>query len=231
MFNTSGEERIAIIALCVLLVVYLLLIGLAFACYIMNSIALQKIASRRLISNPWLAWIPIASSWLTGSIVDEYDERNGLKRKWRVVLLTLSIISIGGIVVGYVGMIVWAVKMAIEAEYMSASIANTFGVFIGVYVLFIVAAIVATAQSFCQAICIYKIFESTVPEKSVKYLLLYLLVPMAGSICLVRCRNKGYSNEIVPEMECPTYTEMEQEALPEETALEEANVEETSSEE
>ena len=61
-----------------------------------------------------------------------------------------------------------------------------------IYVVMIIFAILATAKSFCQTICIYKIFESTVPKKAVKYLLLYLLVPLAGPICLLRCKDKGY---------------------------------------
>lgn len=230
MFYTVDEEKTLILVVGIMLVVYLLLIGFGIATYIMNAIAYQKIASRRLIANPWLAWIPIASSWLIGSIVDEYDGKNGLKRKWRVVLLTLSIISVGGIVAGYVGLVAWAIKMSLQSGLMEANVAGMIGIVIVFYVLVIIAAIVATAQGFCNAICIYKIFESTVPEKSVKYLLLYLLVPMAGSICLLRCRNQGYEKVIVPET-YPTYTEMPQQIISEEMVAEETISEETTSEE
>lgn len=216
MYSTNEEMIIGIIVV-VVLALYLVLMGLGIAGYIMNSIALHKLGSRRQIPNSWIAWIPVASSFLIGSIVDEYDERNGLKRKWRVVLLTLEIIAIGGLIVGYIGLIVWMVAMGIQSEYVSSDVAGIMGGFIIVYALIIVVAIIASAKGFCQAICIYKIFESTVPEKSVKYMLLYLLVPLAGSICLLKCRNQGYSKEIIPNVVEPTYTAMEQEVIPEET--------------
>ena len=236
MYYVMDEEEMLILMVGILLVAYLFLIGVGIASYIMNSIALQKIASRRLISNAWLAWIPVASSWLIGSIADEYDGKNGIKRKWRVVLLTLSLISIVGIVIGYVGLVVGLVSMSMQTDFMEADhtgLMGMIGMFIGAYVVLLVAAVIASAQGICNTICLYKIFESTVPEKSVKYLLLSLLVPLAQSICLLKCRNKGYSKEIVPVY--PTYPETTQEAISEEAVaeetVEEVNVEETNSEE
>ena len=245
MLYTIDEEKTLVLVVGILLVVYLLLIGFGIATYIMNAIAYQKIASRRLISNAWLAWIPVANSWIIGSIADEYDEKNGLKRKWRVVLLILSLISIGGIVIGYVGFIVTGVALAMQPDVMTADITGIVGTFFGAYVLVLAAAMVAAANNVCNMICLYKTFESTVPEKSVKYLLLSLLVPVAKSICLLRCRNQGYEKIIVPEPVYPTYSDEIQlvnsgtteavEPFQKETVVEETvdlgNVEEKTSEE
>ncbi len=231
MLYTIDEEKTLVLVVGILLVVYLLLIGFGIATYIMNAIAYQKIATRRLISNSWLAWIPVANSWIIGSIADEYDEKNGLKRKWRVVLLVLSLISVGGIVIGYVGFIVTGVALAMQPDVMTADIAGIVGTFFGAYVLVLAAAMVAAANNVCNMICLYKTFESTVPEKSVKYLLLSLLVPLAKSICLLKCRNQGYEKIIVPKPVYPTYAEPTQEALSEETVSEEVSIEETNSEE
>ena len=238
MFYGVDEEEMLIVMVGILLVAYLFLILVGIASYIMNAVALQKIASKRLIQNAWLAWIPIASSWLIGSIADEYDEKNGIKRKWRVVLLVLSLISVIGIFAGYIGMVVSVVMMTMQ-ETMSPELPNMIGLFIGAYVFILVAAIVATALSICNMICLYKIFESTVPEKSVKYLLISLLVPLGQSICLLICRNKGYEKVLVPNPVDPTYPEVTQveatelEATVEivEETVEEVNVEETTSEE
>ncbi len=225
MLYTIDEEKTLVLVVGILLVVYLLLIGFGIASYIMNAVSYQKIASRRLVSNSWLAWIPVANSWLIGSIADEYDEKNGLKRKWRVVLLVLSLISIGGIVIGYIGFIVAGVALSIQPDIMTTDVAGIVGIFVGAYVLILIAAMVAAANNVCNMICLYKIFESTVPGKSVKYLLLSLLVPLAKSICLLRCRNQGYEKVIVPEI-YPTYTEMPQQIIPEEVAAEETISEE-----
>lgn len=226
MLYTIDEEKTLVFIVGILLVVYLLLIGFGIASYIMNAISYQKIASRRLILNSWLAWIPVANLWIIGNIADEYDEKNGLKRKWRVVLLGLSIISIVGIVIGYIGFIVAGVALSIQPDIMATDVTSMVGIFVGAYVVILIAAMVAAANNVCNMVCLYKIFESTVPEKSVKYLLLSLLVPLAKSICLLKCRNQGYEKIIVPEPVYPTYTEMPQKIVLEEMDEEETTLEE-----
>lgn len=227
MLYTVDEEKTAILITCIVLVIYLFALGIGLANYIMRSLALYRIASRRQVPNPWLSWVPVASSWLIGNIADDYDERNGIKRKWRVVLLTLSIISIGGIVIGYIGLVIWALRITMESSLsrVPEDITGMITSVIVVYIFIIIAAVVAMAKSFCDTICIYKIFESTVPEKSVKYLLLHLLVPLAGSICLLKCKEKGYSKEIIPAAGYPFYTGMVQEEIPEKTDSEETDSE------
>ena len=227
MLYTVDEEKTAILITCIVLVIYLFALGIGLANYIMRSLALYRIASRRQVPNPWLSWVPVASSWLIGNIADDYDERNGIKRKWRVVLLTLSIISIGGIVIGYIGLVIWALRITMESSLsrVPEDITGMITSVIVVYIFIIIAAVVAMAKSFCEVICTYKIFESTVLEKSVKYLLLYLLVPLAGSICLLKCKEKGYSKEIIPAAGYPFYTGMVQEEIPEKTDSEETDSE------
>ncbi len=196
MYNNIGAtenlEMVGVIAVLVMILVYLIIMGLGIATYIINSLAIYRLADRRQIPNPWMAWLPFASDWIIGSIVDQYDEKNGIKRKWRVLLLTLSLISIIGIIVVCVGMIVGMLVMAIQETNMEPEVGPTLA-FIGVlYIVLLIFAMLASAKGFCQAICIYKIYESTVPEKAVKYLLLYLLVPLAGPLCLLKCQDKGY---------------------------------------
>ena len=101
---TESEEMLAVGVILIVLLIYLVIMGIGLASYIMNALALYKIADRRKIPNPWMAWLPFTSDWLIGSIVDDYDGRNGIKRKWRVLLLTLSLGSVVGLVVAYIGM-------------------------------------------------------------------------------------------------------------------------------
>lgn len=198
-----AAEEFALGVVIAFLVTYLFVLVLGVASYVMTSLGLYKIAKRREIPDPWMAWLPFACDWLIGKIADEYDGRNGVKRKWSVVLLTLSIISVVGFVAFYVALIVWIVILTMNSS--EPALTEMLGVFIGLYVGILVFAMVGTAQGFCKSICVYKIFESTVPEKSVAYFLLYLLVPLAGPICLLTCSKKGYPfpEELVPVVEVP----------------------------
>ena len=175
-----------------ILLVYVGAIGVCIADYIMSSLALYRLASRRGISKPWLAWIPVANAWTIGAVVDEYDETQGFNRKWRYALLTLSIIVVGGIVLGYSAM------LGAAFSQMNNPSMNM-GVFIPSYIIILAAALCAMALIACQSVCLFKIFESTVPEKSLKYLILSMLVPLAEAICLLKCSEKGCDNINVEE--------------------------------
>ncbi len=182
----------------VAIMAYFLLLGitllLGIGSYVLTSISLYTIAKRRQISKPWLAWLPIGNYWTMGSIVDDYDKRNGLKRNWRTVLLVLTIVFFVAFILLYIFMIVIIVITAVKSSNAEPNMSEMIGLFVALYVSVILIILPAIALEACGLICTYKIYESTVPEKSLKYFLLSLLVPFAGVICLFLCRNKGYSN-------------------------------------
>ena len=46
--------------------------GISIAIYVLGALGLYTIAKRRQINHPWLAWVPIASGWIIGSLSDQY---------------------------------------------------------------------------------------------------------------------------------------------------------------
>ena len=69
--------------------------ALIIAAYVLRSIGLYAIAKRRGISNPWLAWIPVAWVWILGSISDQfrYVTKAQVKHK-RITLLVMQLIQV-----------------------------------------------------------------------------------------------------------------------------------------
>lgn len=190
------EESISIYALLVLVFVYFILFAFGMASYVLTALSLQTIAKRRQIPNAWLAWIPIADYWIIGRIADDYDRRNGMNRKWGTLLLIFSLISIVSVFVIFGFIIFFIIVAAANSSLYGTDIASS-GMIITIILIYfiLIAYILAITVLTCLCtICIFKIFESTVPEKAVKYLLLYILVPFAAPICLFKIRNKGYSN-------------------------------------
>ncbi len=175
-----------------ILLVYVGIIGVCIADYIMSSLGLYRLANRRGIAKPWLAWIPVANAWTVGAIVDEYDEKQGFCRKWRCALLTLSIIVVGGVILWYAAII--GLMLSQMDNINSMNMGAFLGVFIPSYIIILAAVLSAIALVACQSVCLFKIYESTVPEKALKYLLLSMLVPLTEAICLLRCSDKGYDN-------------------------------------
>lgn len=192
-------EAVAAGILIALVFVYLLLLGYLVFAYVMQSLSLHTLARRRGIANPWLAWIPFGDSWIIGSLARDYDKQKGLNRRWDKILLILSIVGIATFFTIYIAFIVYVAISAISME--SAGITygediafEMLGGLLVFYVLLIASAVVISAFSTLTYICLYKIFESTVPEKALKHFLIYLLVPFAAPFCLFACRNKGYEH-------------------------------------
>ena len=103
--NSKGGytmETNEIIMLVVFFAVYFLFLSvmLAYAVvsYVLGSKGLYAIAARRGISNPWMAWIPVAGNWILGSVSDQYQLRKyGQDPNLRKKLLIFSIITGGSL--------------------------------------------------------------------------------------------------------------------------------------
>lgn len=192
-------EAVAIGVLVVLFFVYVLLMGFLIANYILQSLALHTLARRRGIANPWLAWIPYGDYWIIGSLARDHDKQQGCDRRWDKVLLVLSIVGIASFLVVYIALFVFVIINAINMEaagitYGEDIAVEMLGGLVVFYVLLIAVIVVMAALQALTYVCVYKIFESTVAEKALKYFLIYLLVPFAAPICLFLCRNKGYQH-------------------------------------
>ncbi len=166
--------------------VILLTGGILLADYIMSSLGLMRLAKRRNTPNPWLAWIPVASAWLAGSVVDEYDLRQGKIRQWRTILVILTASALVSLTF-YIGEFL-ALPIKANDIYFEEAVGST----ARIVIWSIIAGIATTALRGCSTVCMYKVYESTVPEKAVKYFLISLLVPLGQPICLLLCSNKGY---------------------------------------
>ncbi|MBR5536031.1 MAG: hypothetical protein IKU60_05225 [Clostridia bacterium] len=185
---TASTDPVEAAVLSVMIVLYALIIGLGLVQYIMTSISLYTIAKRRNIPNPILAWIPVADLWLIGQIADDYDEKTTGRKNWGKVMLTLTIVGIGLFVVFYVAIIAIVVGLALSGGLPGPGL---IAVVVAAYLLVIVAALAFYAAAFLKYICTYKIYESTVPKKAVLYMVLSVMVPLAGGICLLKVRKLG----------------------------------------
>lgn len=64
---------------------------LSIAMYVLQALGMYAIAKRRGIKNPWLAWIPIGSVWILGSISDDFRMKTtGRPHKQRIALVILT---------------------------------------------------------------------------------------------------------------------------------------------
>jgi len=199
-------ETTTIFIAMLIMVLYVLILGIGIGDYVMQSLSIFTIAKRRGIKNPWLSWIPMANIWMIGNVADDYDmHRDNVDRKWRSVLLCLTIITVGLVIFTYIFIFAKLIFGALIYAYYMPSHSELLELFVPMYLMIILISLVSVALSVCQYICYYKIFESAVPKKSVKYLIISILVPLGLSICLMKCRNQDYLYS-GPIGECEDFT-------------------------
>lgn len=199
MYNSYAETAVGVSLIIFYIIFYLLIVGVAVATYILSSLSLQKIAKRRQISKPWLAWIPVGNYWIVGSIADEYESHFGINKKWRVRLLSLNIIFFAVFLLFYVSFFVWMIVTIIN--FRDIGMSGVFAPIIAFFVVMVLMEGIAILMTVFYYMALYKVYRSTAPEKSVMYLMLSIFVTYASTICLFLCRDKGYS---IPQMSCDT---------------------------
>ena len=204
-----NEALIAGVGIAVV-IIWLAAIGLGIANYVVRGIGLYDLARKREVRGAWVAWVPVAWLWTLGAVVDDFAARKGIRRRFRWLMVILYGIIILCYVAMFAVMFISALSMEGAGDPEAAALAMMGGVF-AVYIPMVLAMVVFMAV--CP-VCYYKVFEETVPEKAVKYLLLSYLVPLAFGICLMRCAKQAAASvpaieAAVPEAEFVPYDPFE----------------------
>jgi len=192
-FETINElERFMHTFLIIMLVIVAVFILIALAQYIMQSIALTHIGRRRGIKRPWLIWIPIVRNWAIGALADDYDARNGLKRRFRVLLLVFVILFYCIYVVLYGSLFAAIPTLEAMEDNPQLIVSGVIGLFMGIYSGAIVIAISGLVITALNYICVYKIYESLSSRRCVLHFILSIIVPLYMPISLLCLKNSGY---------------------------------------
>lgn len=192
--TVTSSENLALGVIFAFVFIYLLLFGILIATYILQSLSLHTLARRRGIASPWLAWLPYGNYWIIGSLARDYDKQNNIQRRWDKTLLTLSIVFSASYLIIYFAVIFGTLITMLNMDAATMPEETAVAIVLVVFSAFIPIVIIATTLQIITYICFFKIFESTVPEKALKYFLLSLLLPLAQPICIFLCRNKGYQH-------------------------------------
>ena len=165
-FEEFGFAMIGIV-LGILLVA--LLVGLVF--YVLQSVALYSIAKRRGINNAWLAWIPIGTNWIMGSISDQYQYVvNGKIKNKRKIMLILSLCPIA------INLIARVVSTALLLTSVGSSATEVVMVSSAVTaVQSVVNAGFSIALAVYGCIALYDLYTSCCPNNNVLFLVLGII--------------------------------------------------------
>ena len=168
--------------------------ALMIAAYVLRSIALYAIAKRRGISNPWLAWIPVAWVWILGSISDQfrYVTKAQVKNK-RTTLLVMNLIQTVAstammVVIGiaFAELVSMGIVSADEEALMTEAMILVFK-FMG---MALVLGGIALATAIIHYIAMYDLYLSVNPANAVLFLILSIFIGITEPFFIFFNRNK-----------------------------------------
>lgn len=177
--------------------------------YVFMAIGMYAIAKRRGINHPWLAWIPLGSTWLLGCISDQYRYVvMGQEKSKRKVMLGLEIAVSATGAVSIVLLVVAFIKLfsrmdSYLGELPSGSMVEDTSYFAEVLSPLIIALILcfvmlglAIALTVLTYMALYDLFRSCDPAHASVFLVLSIVLNLFGvgsilqAIFVFACRNK-----------------------------------------
>ena len=167
---------------------------LSIATYVLSSLGLYTLASRRGIGNAWLSWVPVLNIWIIGSLSDQYQYVvKGKVKSKRKSLLVLNIVNML-IALVMVGICIFMVVELVTSSVYSASedemLAVAMGSLFGILGLLLPLCGVAIATAVLRYMALYDIYTSMDPGNSVLFTVLSILFSVTEPFFLFFNRNK-----------------------------------------
>ena len=186
----------------VILFSVILLVGIAS--YILQGIALQRLATKCGLPRPWLGWVPFGNYYTVGAISDHHHERNyGSDTHSRNGLLRLGIASTSLLVGGYLFLLAALIPAIIiaragEDDHAAFGIVMILLMVVAllVFLAALVVALVLTIKlNIRYYIALHRVYRLFAPNLSTLFLLLSILVaPPAIFLLIISNRDPVYVN-------------------------------------
>lgn len=165
------------------------------ACYVLTALALYTVARRRGLKNPWLAWIPVADSWLLGSLSDQYryvvkgehTHRRAFLLCFRIltVLLTVSLLGlVGSLCFQVFGSVM---RQDVMPDLLLDQILRRSA---SLLVVGLPLLGISIAYWVFRYMALYDVYKSMEPENTVLFLVLSILFRITEPFFLFFSRNK-----------------------------------------
>ena len=169
-----------------LILILVVAVTIAVVSYVLSSVSMYRIAKRRGIHHPWLAWVPVGNAWMLGSISDQYQyvaKHNVTNR--RKVLLIFSIVTLA-ICALYISM-----RTAMYAAFtVDAGMSGGVALLILSTIVLMLMSGVCIAYSVFGYIAYFDLFRSCKSKNAVLFLVLSIVFGVTLPIFLFVCSNK-----------------------------------------
>ena len=180
------------------------------ATYVLSSLALYTLASRRGIRKAWLSWIPVLNVWILGSLSDQYRYvvKGQIKSKRKILLiLNLTAFVLGLVLFGLVAFVAVQTILKIAGGSGNHVILNLItGPVMAAVGIGIPMAVLSVASLVFRYMALYDLYTSMDPANNVLFLVLSIFFSVTEPFFLFFNRNKdGGMPPRKPAQEPPRY--------------------------
>lgn len=195
--NVSAGDGLVRMFLVIYMAAIVISVVVNVALYVIRSLSLYTIAKRRGLNKPWLAWIPVGTEWIIGSLSDQYKYvTQGKNQTRRKILLILTIISMvlgvyaASVTVSKIVTTVFQLE-AMGTGHMSDEMAFRLAMsMLSSLGSGLAAGILGIVTYVFREMCMYDLFKSCDPKNVVLYLVLSIFFGFTEPFFLLACRNK-----------------------------------------
>ena len=156
--------------------------------------ALYTVAKRRGLKNPWLAWIPVADSYLLGSLSDQYryvvNGENKSKRKILLVLRILIAVMSTALFAVLIAMCIQAFGGIMRGIGEDELVGQILGLALSLFGLSLPLIGIAIAYTVFRYMALYDVYKSMDPSNCILFLVLSILFGITRPFFLFFSRNR-----------------------------------------
>ena len=167
---------------------------MGIAAYVLTALALYTVAKRRGLKNPWLAWIPVADSYLLGSLSDQYryvvNGENKSKRKILLVLRILIAVMSAALFAVLIAMCIQAFGGIMRGIGEDDLMDQILGLALSLLGLSLPLIGIAIAYTVFRYMALYDVYKSMDPSNCILFLVLSILFGITRPFFLFFSRNR-----------------------------------------
>ena len=138
---------------------YMIMLGVAVLTYVLQSLALYRLAKNRGIANYGLAWVPIGSSWLLGKLADDVNIcRRNKKTHFARNLLILNLAYFGAFILIYIVAIIIGISIGLQEISYGYSVTMAPAAIVVLLLLYLLLVGGAIAMMVLTYMALYRVF-------------------------------------------------------------------------
>lgn len=174
---------------------YVTVLVFSVLAYIFQSRAMYAVAKRRGIERPWLAWVPVGSSWMIGCISDQYRYvKLGQVKNKRKLMLWLEIGVLAATILATVALVVLALQGVdvLSGDYTAGSAESYAVSMLAILAVCFMLVAVSVAYMIVYYMAMWDYFQSCDPQRAKLFFLLSVLVTYPQPFFMFACREKDF---------------------------------------